>query len=67
VSLDFDAGYFAGKKMMLELILAESEVFEKAMKKRRYVNNAAGVRRFREHLETAFPATTFLLGEDDGA
>ncbi|MDG4792716.1 hypothetical protein [Micromonospora sp. WMMD1082] len=45
--------FAAGQADMLRRVLAEAEEFEARMKRRRYFNNAKGVRRFADHLKAA--------------
>ncbi|MFD6638343.1 hypothetical protein ACFWDN_21280 [Micromonospora chalcea] len=48
---DTVSDFGAGRAHMLREVLAEAEEFEAAMRRRRYFNNANGVRRFVAHLK----------------
>ncbi|MEU7570283.1 hypothetical protein [Micromonospora sp. NPDC049240] len=41
----------AGKAEMLRYVLSEADIFRDLMKRRGYINNANGVRRFVQHLK----------------
>lgn len=48
----------AGRAHMLREVLADAETFEGLMKRRRYFNNANGVRRFVEYLRQRYGQET---------